>query len=60
MKKNFGEKYKLPLSFKQMEYFKHKNSNKIDSNTICVLKSEKYQSDFYVREKPVKSLFRLL
>ncbi|MDP9960599.1 hypothetical protein [Chryseobacterium lathyri] len=60
MKENFGEKHKLPLSFKQMEYFEHKSTKKIDSNTLCILKSEKYQSDFYVREKPVKPLIRLL
>lgn len=60
MKENFGEKNKLSLSFKHMEYFKHKNPKKIDSNTICVLKSTKYQSTFYVREKPVKPLIRLL
>jgi len=59
MKENFGEKHKLPLSFKQMEYCEHtgkKNNKKI----IYILKSEKYQSNFYVREKPVKPLTRLL
>lgn len=59
MKENFGEKHKLPLSFKQMEYAEH-TSKKNNKNIIYILKSEKYQSNFYVREKPVKPLTRLL
>lgn len=59
MKENFGEKHKLPLSFKQMEYSEH-TSKKSNKKIIYILKSEKYQSDFYVREKPVKPLTRLL
>ncbi|REC77618.1 hypothetical protein DRF60_11600 [Chryseobacterium elymi] len=59
MKENFGEKHKLPLSFKQMEYYEHR-SKKSNKKIIYILKSEKYQSNFYVREKPVKPLTRLL
>ncbi|MFN1217289.1 hypothetical protein [Chryseobacterium kwangjuense] len=59
MKKNFGEKHKLPLSFKHMEYIQRSSSR--DQNPIIyVLKCEKYQSTFYVREKPVKPIIRLL
>jgi hypothetical protein len=59
MKENFGEKHKLPLSFKHIEYCEHK-SKRSDKKIIYILKSEKYQSNFYVREKPVKPLTRLL
>lgn len=60
MKENFGEKYKLPLSFKHVDFFEDTGSKGITSTTICILRCKKYQTTFYVREKPVKPLIRLL
>lgn len=59
MKENFGEKHRLPLSFKRMEYAE-RTDKKTNKNILYILKSEQYQSSFYVREKPVKPLIRLL
>ncbi|SHG71584.1 hypothetical protein SAMN02787100_4592 [Chryseobacterium sp. OV279] len=60
MKENFGEKHKLPLSFKHMDFFDNTGSKGITSNTKCILRCKKYQTSFYVREKPIKPLVRLL
>ncbi|KFF15489.1 hypothetical protein IW22_24115 [Chryseobacterium sp. JM1] len=60
MKDNFGEKHKLPLSFKYMDFFDNTDSKMITSNTKCILRCKKYKTGFYVREKPVKPLIRLL
>lgn len=60
MKEKFKEQHKLPLVFKHIDFFENKNILKIDSNTMYVLKCKKYQTNFYVRERPVKPLIRLL
>lgn len=59
MKIKVKEKNKLPLTFKHVEVFedqKFKQKNDI----IYFLECKKYQTDFYIRERPVKSLNRLL
>ncbi|KFE97280.1 hypothetical protein IX38_20770 [Chryseobacterium luteum] len=60
MKNTFGEKHKLPLTFKNITKFGNVNNVKRNSNTAYFLESKKYRSDFYIREKPFKSLTRLL
>lgn len=50
-----NEKNPLPLTFKYMDYYR-----KIETPKIYFLKSKKYQTDFYVRERPLKPLIRLL
>jgi len=60
MKKMYHEKNKLPLTFKYIEIFKTKNVCKIHSNLLFFVKSKKYQSDYHVREKPLKALIRIL
>lgn len=54
------EKNKLPLIFKHIDFVKNKNIGKLDSNITYFLKYGEYQTDFYVRERPVKSLVRIL
>ncbi|MDR6968205.1 transcription elongation factor [Flavobacterium arsenatis] len=61
MKKKIKEKHKLPLTFKYMEPFrKQKNKRSKREDTIYFVPSEKYNTDFLVRERPVKSLIRML
>lgn len=60
MKNRFGEKQKLPLTFKSITKFGNKTNVKPNSDTIYFLESKKYRSDFYIREKPFKALTRLL
>ncbi|MDW9382645.1 hypothetical protein GFU89_20930 [Chryseobacterium sp. JV558] len=59
MKIKVKEKNKLPLTFQYIEKF---NDQKLKKNNdiIYVLDCEKYQTNFYIREKPIKSLNRLL
>lgn len=60
MKEKIEEKHKLPLIFNHIDFFENKSFKKIGSNALYMLKSEKYQTGFYVRERPIKSLIRLL
>lgn len=60
MRYRFGEKHKLPLTFKNITKFGSKVNAKLTSDTVCFLESKKYSSDFYIREKPFKPLTRLL
>lgn len=60
MKNMFEENSNLPLTFKYMEVMKTRKIG-VSRNTVTYyVKSKKCQTDFYVREKPVKSLTRLL
>lgn len=61
MKNTYKEKHKLPLTFKYMEVFRKKNTKKnYGENVIYFIECKKYQTNFYVREKPVKHLTRML
>lgn len=60
MKKLYKENNKLPLTFKYIEIFKTKNVSKIHSSMVYSLPSEKYQTEYHVREKPLKQLTRLI
>ncbi len=60
MKPEIKENNKLPLTFKYMELFKTQDLKKLDENTIFYIPCRKYQTNFYVREKPFKSLVRML
>jgi len=59
-KRKIKEKNKLPLIFNHIDFVKNKNLGKIDSNVTYFLENEKYQTDFYVRERPLKHLTRLI
>ncbi|WP_431345672.1 hypothetical protein [Chryseobacterium sp. JK1] len=59
MKIKVKEKNKLPLTFKHIEAF-HNQKTKKENDVIYVLGCEKYKSNFHIREKPLKSLTRLL
>lgn len=61
MKKLFREeKNKLPLTFKFIEKFGTKKSNDKNSISINYIKCELYQTDYLMRERPIKALTRLL
>jgi hypothetical protein len=60
MKKLYNEKNKLPLTFKYLEIFKTKNVSKIHSNMLYFVPSEKYHTEYHVREKPLKPLARII
>jgi len=60
MENRFKEKHILPLTFKYIEWIKKTNSKKENKNTVYFIPCEKYQTNFYVRENPVKPLTRLL
>lgn len=53
------EKNKLPLTFKHIEVFEDQKI-KEKSDIIYFVECKKYQTDFYIRERPIKSLNRLL
>ncbi|MCQ9639901.1 hypothetical protein MP478_10950 [Chryseobacterium sp. WG14] len=59
MKKNFipKEKHPLPLIYKNVEVVKNKKREKPHFN--ITIECERYQTDFYVKLKPHKSLVRL-
>jgi hypothetical protein len=59
MKIKIKEKNKLPLTFRYIETFNDQKLKKAN-DIIYVLDCEKYQTNFYIREKPMKSLNRLL
>lgn len=56
----FKEENKLPLTFKYIELFESKNTEKPGSDTTYYLECKNYQTDFSLREKPYKPLTRLL
>ena len=60
MKKKFKENQYLPLTFKYIELFKSKNIVKLNSNITYYLQSNKYDTNFLIREKPLKHLTRML
>lgn len=60
MKNIFEEKNNLPLTFKYMEVISTKRIGVSRNNVIYYVKSKKYKTDFYVREKPTKFLTRLI
>ncbi|SEW38733.1 hypothetical protein SAMN05421841_2501 [Chryseobacterium wanjuense] len=60
MKPKLKEKNSLPLTFKYIELFKTQNLKKLDANTIFYIPCDKYQTNFYIREKPFKPLVRML
>lgn len=59
MKIKVKEKNKLPLIFKHIEPFNDQKLKK-PTDVIYVLECEKYQTNYYIRERPIKSLNRLL
>lgn len=60
MKNMFEEKNNLPLTFKYMEVIRTRRIAVSRNKITYYVKSKKYETDFYVREKPVKSLTRLI
>lgn len=60
MKNKFNETYLLPLTFKYLETIKKKTPHKKNEEIIYFIACEKYGTQFYIREKPVKSVTRLL
>lgn len=60
MKNNFKEKHKLPLTFKNVTKLKINVNEKRNSNTLYFLECERCQTNFYIREKPLKFLTRFL
>lgn len=61
MKKLFREeKNKLPLTFKFIEKLGSKKSNDKESISTNYIKCETYQTDYLMRERPIKALTRLL
>lgn len=60
MKNMFEEKNNLPLTFKYMEVIRTRRIGVSRNKITYYVKSKKYETDFYVREKPMKSLTRLI
>ena len=60
MKNLFEGKNNLPLTFKYMEVIRTKRIGVSRNEIVYYVKSKKYQTDFYVREKPGKFLTRLI
>ncbi len=58
--KKIKEKHKLPLTFKYIETFNTKKSKQNIKDIIYFTECKKHQTDYYVREKPTKSLVRML
>lgn len=59
MKIKVKEKNKLPLTFKHIESFNDQKPKK-PNDVVYVLECKKYQTNYYIRERPIKSLNRLL
>lgn len=52
---------KLPVTFKYIEKFsKEFDKNVLKKETIYYLKSHQIQTDYYVRQKPLKHLVRMV
>lgn len=60
MKKLIKEKNILPLTFEYIEFTKNKIPTKSKSALRFYVTCEKYQTNYLVREKPYKSITRLL
>ncbi|PKF75574.1 hypothetical protein CW752_03510 [Chryseobacterium sp. PMSZPI] len=60
MKNFINEKNKLPLTFKYVETIKKREGLIKSSEIIYYIECKKYGTDFYMKEKPIKSLVRLL
>ncbi|HCA07189.1 hypothetical protein [Chryseobacterium sp.] len=60
MKSILNEKNKLPLTFKYLEIIKRKRTSRKNLSITYYARSEKYQTDFFITEKPIKPLIRLL
>ncbi|MDQ0784480.1 hypothetical protein QF044_004334 [Chryseobacterium sp. W4I1] len=60
MKNLLKEEKKLPLTFKYIEHFRTKKKNKINNSTASYVLCKKYQTDYLLRENPIKPLTRLL
>lgn len=54
------EIHRLPLIFKYIEISKSRNIGKLNPTVTYFLHCEKYQTKFYTRTKPLKSITRLL
>ena len=60
MKIKVKEKNKIPLTLKYLEILKPRDTGNLQNDIVYYIKCYKYQTDFYVRETPEKSLIRLL
>ncbi|WP_294287290.1 hypothetical protein [uncultured Chryseobacterium sp.] len=60
MKNPFNEKNHLPITFKYIEMIRRKRPEKKSKNVVYYIPCEKYETTYYVREKPFKSLIRML
>lgn len=60
MKKIFNEKHKLPLTFNYIEIIKRRKGSIKTSEITYYIECEKYKTNFYMKEKPSKSLVRFL
>ncbi|MDR6514412.1 hypothetical protein J2780_000980 [Chryseobacterium camelliae] len=60
MKHLFNEKNQLPITFKYIELIKKNKLKQSNKNITYYVPCEKYQTSFYVREKPFKHLVRML
>lgn len=60
MKNTLNEKNTLPLTFKYIKIIRRKKMTVKKSPVTYYAKSEKYQTDFFITEEPVKPLVRLL
>ncbi len=59
MKKKFTEKNKLPVTFKYIEMIEKRELIK-SSEITYYIECKKYRTNFYMKEKPQKSIVRLL
>jgi hypothetical protein len=57
--KKIEEQNRLPLTFKYIEFIDRKKSL-FEKSKIFFIKCERYQTDFYIKDRPVKPLVRLL
>lgn len=60
MKNIFNEKNALPLTFRYIKIIKRKKAARKRSQIAYYAKSQKYQTDFFMMEDPVKPLVRLV
>lgn len=60
MENLFKETDSLPLTFRYIELITKKNLKEKNTNTIYYISCKKYQTKFYVRQNPCKSLVRML
>lgn len=55
-----NEQNKLPLTFNYIEQFNKRRTVDLQKEILYMLKCDKYQTDFYLRRKPLKPLVRML